>query len=349
MGCYTRFIEHPSGVLLVGRWKMKKLYIVEKSYIYHQLKQLGLVDVQSDCVVTNGLGFWRYKTKKINQSQVPFTDQPKAWSIISCEPIYIQFPYTNILTENISVESFSQKLKLRWNDYNEIIVIVSGQFGCWSANQIIKRMPAHDYVCVVFAENKYPTAELLSNSVNQKTTWRDNRRVAEQIAIANRKYFFDFWWNTNSMAVFGDIFAHVGLDGQKVCSKFELMALLAISKEKDPVSLDYMVSKLVHWGGSGKYFPLNEIGSIGSWTKEINKLMWRGILTIDSIQNLLVMTAKGTLLLSYIHKQTYDPDLPFRLEKWCQDNEISQMKQYIRQVFGRQLRFQKKLKTETKE
>ena len=91
------------------------------------------------------------------------------------------------------------------------------------------------------------------------------------------------------------------------------------------------------------------MGSIGSWTKEINKLMWRGILTIDSIQNLLVMTAKGTLLLSYIHKQTYDPDLPFRLEKWCQDNEISQMKQYIRQVFGRQLRFQKKLKTETKE
>jgi hypothetical protein len=327
---------------------MKKLFLVEKQYVFNLLNRMTLVDEHSDCIVTNSIGFWRYKLKNINIKDVPYTEQPNEWSLTSVMPVYLGYPNISFLPEKSSIEMLLDELRLRWITYDEVIVITHQAIGCWSAHQLIKRMSGHQNIYHIRAEQ--PLTEIgLMNAFLSREKWGDNRTVANSIAFANRSLFFDYWWNVNSLKVFGDLFAMIGLEKQKVFTKFELMAFLVISKKVENKKVNAIINELVNWTGSGKYkFDALQNRTGKFWGNELQKLIDRKIIDITESNDLL-LTTKGNLLVSYIHKQTYDPDLPYRLYIWCQNNEVQKMKQYIRQIFGRQHRFQKKVKTETKE
>lgn len=327
---------------------MKKLFIVEKQYVFNLLNRMTLVDEHSDCIVTNGIGFWRYKLKKINTKDVPYTEQPNEWSFTSVIPVYFRHPNISFIPEKSSIDAFLEELTLRWATYDEVVVITHQAIGCWSAHQLLKRMPGHQNIYHISVDQ--PLTEIaLMNAFLSREKWRDNRIVANNIAFANRSLFFDYWWNVNSLRVFGDLFAMIGLEKQKLLTKFELMAFLVISKKNENKKVNEIINELVGWTGSGKYkFDALQNRTVKFWGNELQKLIDRGIIDISESKD-LSLTTKGNVLASYIHKQTYDPDLPYRLYLWCQNNEVPKMKQYIRQIFGRQQRFQKKLKTETKE
>lgn len=324
---------------------MKKLFIVEKQYVFNLLNCMTLVDENSDCIVTNGIGFWRYKLKNINIKDVPYTEQPNEWALTSVIPVYLSNPDISLLPEKASIDAFLEELRLRWNNYDEVIVITHQAIGCWSAHQLIKKMPNHPNI--YHARSEQPLTEIgLMNTFISRENWRNNRLVANNIAFANRSLFFDYWWNVNSLKVFGDLFAMIGLEKQKIFTKFELMAFLVISRKTENTKVDEVINELVNWTGSGKY-KVNVLQKRTEkfWGNELQKLIDRKIIEITESKDLF-LTAKGNALVSYIHKQTYDPDLPYRLYGWCQNNEVQKMKQYIRQIFGRQQRFQKRVKNE---
>lgn len=309
---------------------------------------MTLVDEHSDCIVTNGIGFWRYKLKNINIKDVPYTEQPNEWSFTSVMPVYFRYPDISFIPEKSSIDAFLEVLRLRWASYDEVVVITHQTIGCWSAHQLLKRMSGHQNIYHIRVEQ--PLTEIaLMNGFLSREKWRDNRSVANNIAFANRSLFFDYWWNVNSLRVFGELFAMIGLEKQKPLTKFELMAFLVISKKNENKKVNEIIDELVSWAGSGKYKgDALQNRTVKFWGNELQKIINRGIIDISESKDLF-LTTKGNVLVSYIHKQTYDPDLPYRLYIWCQNNEGQKMKQYIRQIFGRQQRFQKKLKTETNE
>lgn len=328
------------------RCYMRKLFIVEKQYISNLLKRMALVDENSDCIVTNGIGFWRYKLKNIKTKDVPYTEQPKDWSFTSVKPVCFQYPDVSLLPEKSSIDDLLDMLRLRWVEYEEVVVITNQAIGSWSAHQLVKKISGHQNIHYISVEQPLTENELM-NAFLSRQKWSGNRDVANNIAFANRTLFFDYWWNVNSLRVFGDLFAMIGLEKQKPLTKFELMTFLVISKQKENKKVNDLINDLVNWTGSGKYKVDTEQSRTECfWGKELQKLIDRGLIDISESKNVF-LTTKGNILVSYIHKQTYDPDLPYRLHIWCQNNEVNKMKQYIRQIFGRQQRFQNKVKTET--
>ena len=93
---------------------MKKLFLVEKQYVFNLLNRMTLVDEHSDCIVTNSIGFWRYKLKNINIKDVPYTEQPNEWSLTSVMPVYLGYPNISFLPEKSSIEMLlDERLKAR--------------------------------------------------------------------------------------------------------------------------------------------------------------------------------------------------------------------------------------------
>ncbi|WCN11269.1 hypothetical protein GV055_21210 [Marinomonas mediterranea] len=57
-----------------------------------------------------------------------------------------------------------------------------------------------------------------------------------------------------------------------------------------------------------------------------------------------VVSLLGQCFTQSTHRRTYDKDLPFRLPEWMGSGDIELMARYIRQLFGRQLRYQRNFK-----
>ncbi len=55
------------------------------------------------------------------------------------------------------------------------------------------------------------------------------------------------------------------------------------------------------------------------------------------------LSSAGRAFVSQLHKKTFNPDLPFRINDWLRRGDYDAMSRYIRTVFGRQVRYQRKL------
>lgn len=194
------------------------------------------------------------------------------------------------------------------------------------------------------------------------------------------KRILDYWWFYNSAAVFSKLQRHVGVESPRIMSKYELMFLHLVKNWGKPVTLGSAINGMDCWVGSGKYtashlshdISINsfaaqcykpkagearinmdrsgtwgEIGSPTSRMQIIENLIGMGLVNqesnLDSMNELIELSEKGRAFLSYCHKSTFDPDLPFRLAIWCQNQEYDKMARYIRTIFGKQKRYLSKL------
>lgn len=206
--------------------------------------------------------------------------------------------------------------------------------------------------------------------INELTNYYDARQT------------FDYFWNCNSASLFSECLKLSGVDKPKIMTKYMLMALHILDKYqnsadigKKRISSIEFQSALRDWRGTGKYRvkdqgrahsdasnlfynPLKQpsceddqkesvhqqgIGSAMTVLPIIENLEGLGLVEIKN--DLIEVSDKGQVFLARCHSNTFDPDLPFRLDVWCRAGDYDKMFMYLRTVFGRQKRFMNKYGT----
>lgn len=202
-------------------------------------------------------------------------------------------------------------------------------------------------------------------------------RLLEMSRYFEAKYRFDYWWNSNGLPLFTETLKRAGCQHHQSLSKYELLTLHALARYGEPVGLE-LFREMQYWRGTGRYpkqSPLPSraitldhlamvvckskpsanmesgsgeydwcgIGTAMSRASIIEGLADKGLVKADKEGSqhgsLYEVSEAGHRFLSYCHKDTFDPDLPFRLHDWCRHEDFESMRAYIRRFFGKQKRF----------
>jgi hypothetical protein len=174
--------------------------------------------------------------------------------------------------------------------------------------------------------------------------------AAPSLEYGRTKRFFDWHWNTNSLAVLGVAMRLVGVPvDAPPLSKYALQLLYAL-RSRGAMSEGAIVQLMVSWPGTGRYTyasntPRPRLGSAASYSSILENLRGAGLLTAasrgDRSYDCFQVSPVGQALLRSLHPDCEDPDLPFRLDAWCAAGAASRpaIERYIRTVFGKQSRF----------
>ena len=152
------------------------------------------------------------------------------------------------------------------------------------------------------------------------------------------KRFFDFNFNVNSLAIFGESLRRVGVDTEIFSmSKFSLQLLYWL-KGRPPITEGRLIKAMDNWTGTGRY-PVCEMGSAASRDRIVSDLCEMGLLTFQGLE--ITLSAKGTQFLGLLHPDCEDSDLPARIAAWQGGWPQSKenMTLYLRTFFGKQARF----------
>lgn len=172
------------------------------------------------------------------------------------------------------------------------------------------------------------------------------------------KFYFDWNWNTNALAILGEAQRRVGVPAEAPpLSKYALQLLYALRNEQ-PVKDGPLVHRMANWPGTGRYRHLQgrgdtRLGSAASRQQIINNLVAAGLLDrtflgmtrplgeFESRPSTLTPSERGRALLARLHPDCEDADLPFRLSAWCEQGDEAKpaIDRYIKTFFGKQKRF----------
>lgn len=167
------------------------------------------------------------------------------------------------------------------------------------------------------------------------------------------KRYFDWNWNANGLAILGETLRRAGVPADVApLSKYSLQLLYAL-RSVGPTTEDKVIQIMTRWTGTGRYkrpatgwFP--SVGSVASRTKILENLILAGLLergagAAGAVQDSQVtrLTALAHVLLDQLHPDCEDPDLPFRLDAWCDKGEASKpaIDRYINTFFSKQKRY----------
>lgn len=224
--------------------------------------------------------------------------------------------------------------------------------------------------------------ESLFRSYSEETPLTDSR-IQTARTIGDAKRIFDYWWFYNSAAVFTKVLRDVGVPSLKIISKYELMFLHLLRQWGKPIRTLDVFKSMEAWLGTGKYRQYEvfhkpnksgfegmclspssklgespnraemiwgQIGSAMSRSAIIDNLKEMGLVDVTPLSHgeEVSISHTGNAFLGLCHKATFDPDLPFRLAVWCQNQEYDKMARYIRTVFGKQKRYLSKLSSTNK-
>lgn len=169
----------------------------------------------------------------------------------------------------------------------------------------------------------------------------DSPKFRECVAKGKAKRFFEFNFNTNSMAVFGDRLRKVGVDTDKFeIGKNSLQVLYWMRAQEgvETYSEGKLVMAMYGWKGTGRYEQC-EMGSPASQSLIVSSLTRSGLLARQGRE--IFISDLGHAFLRLLHPDCEDQDLPARLHGWQADwpNSKPKIERYIRTLFGKQLRF----------
>ncbi|MFA0809446.1 hypothetical protein [Microbulbifer epialgicus] len=339
-----------------------RLLIAEKPYLVKKLKDENLLSPDSDIeiVFTYNYGFWRFAQPKISFRDIPFTCPPG-----DLKPKFIKPKKLLINADGNTVFSISNKdirehqsstidemiryLRVRMPGYKEVICAVDpDRSGFGAARQLLDQI-CFDSAPPIHCLYLYSMdSRLLISAWNsrKKNIWDRDSKAQKLADIQYAKNTFDYWWNTNSSIVLSEACKWVNLAAAPFISKYELMTIFIVSENPGISEYDLMKT-MSSWEGSGKYsFRENsQIGTPASRCPILESANKRGALVIRKGKNSLTskysLTSAGASFVNRLHKKTFDPDLPFRLDEWITSGNIRSMKRYINTIFGRQFRYQR--------
>ncbi|MDN8078786.1 hypothetical protein QZN30_05430 [Burkholderia multivorans] len=171
---------------------------------------------------------------------------------------------------------------------------------------------------------------------------------AKNLEYGRIKRYFDWNWNVNSLAIFGETQAGVGvpLDAPPM-SKYALQLLYAL-RDQPPMTAGAVVQLMHRWPGTGRYqikpgqwHP--QLGSAASRSPILDNLSLAGLLSRTEVDGKtgVAVSPRGYALLEMLHPDCEDPDLPYRLHAWCEQGFAAKpaINRYINTLFGKQKRF----------
>jgi hypothetical protein len=343
-----------------------RLIIAEKPSYAKDLMKNGLISKNrdTDILCTMGFSLWQYKIDKLSFADIPFTNTPKKLtSRIGHFPrrffykgngdaIILKSQNSTNADDNQTLDKIIKYINGNIAYYDEIIVFVNqGRSGLWAANQLIEMFPKeslkkinvvlHDYNFLGIDQN------YLSHIADERSEnpWETNKIVKKVCDQQHTKATFDYWWNANSTLVLSEICKWTGLKSNKIISKYELMLIVVMSMQEEPLTEQGVLSLMRKWEGTGKYQKtekyISNLGSQMSIRTIFENTIDRGAISLAGNGEKYKITSNGMAFCARLHKKTFDRDLPFRLEKWIVGNDIDSCKKYIRTLFGRQLKFQR--------
>lgn len=345
------------------------LFIFGKPFLLERMVNAGIMPAEYDVIFTGGLGLWRHELPKVGFSDIPFTSPP-----LRQRPLLADYPswlYSSHAVKGIRPRSPDESLA-EWLDsivgiikqrlplYDEIVVCDdANRRGSSSSRKLFEKLAEPSSLPPIYA---------------LRLGWMTDSHIADQFesrherpwvagcmedAWANEhdvKTLFEFWWNANASVVFSELCNFLDIGVNPIISKYELMTyflmqqyengkLTAFNRPRMREGENLTTSKLLFmmdkWKGSGAYdLEFIGIGSPTSRVAIVEQCVERGIFAEK--EGTISLTEKGRLFLDALHPKTWDPDLPFRLENWMISGDTGSMKKYIRTLFGRQLRFQRK-------
>lgn len=340
-----------------------RLLIAEKPHFSNIFRDMNLIEDDTEIVFTFGAGLWRYTIPRLAFNNIPFTSSPASLKPQSFKPRRIFFgsdgnpgfriPEESTVTEHDGVLSGLVKyLNDQMDCYEEIICAVDvDRSGYGAAKQLLEQ--------IGWTENsRVPVNCLYFNSMDEfslKKAWLDRANYpwnkdsfAEKLAQQQlAKKTFDYWWNANSAMVFSELSAWSGIVASPLISKYGLMLLCILDGMSSPLRADEIIRLMEKWRGSGKYdgdeWKWVGIGSYMSRAGILHGAVQRGAIAVvsDGRDDKYSLSAAGRKFVSMLHKKTFDPDLPFRIEEWLISGNYESMARYIRTVFGRQIRYQR--------
>ncbi len=167
----------------------------------------------------------------------------------------------------------------------------------------------------------------------------------EALAGGRAKRFFEFNFNVNALAVFGQVLRGVGVDPQRYpISKYSLQLLYWLRAQPDTgLSRSQVLSAMESWRGTGKYSRMH-LGSPTSYLRMLEQLEEAGLVASRTPAHgapIVGMTSLGRSFLECVHPDCEDPDLPGRLAQWMAAWPTSRpaVERYVWTFFGKQLRF----------
>ncbi|GAB0154712.1 hypothetical protein [Marinobacterium sp. BA1] len=309
-----------------------------------------------DAVFTMSLGWWRFAPDHTRTfSDIPFTSLPSLmhrFTDLNSRDRYRLYeldrdikPYQNDLYPTPEALIGYLHSKCIDGTYDEVVILVDPDHtGGWGASQIVTALGVCGEMPVPVTVVRIVcfTAEALNKAFSTRAPWA-NSPIQQDISYAKVKRLFDYWFFTNSALVFGELLKQLELNNSKILSKYELMATCILGQAQVDVSFGEFADRLAKWPGSGKFRPEQRIGigSPMSLNYIIKQMLDRGTAHPLS-ESTIGLTPRGSALIDLLHPKTFDPDLPFRLHKWCSENDLEAAGRYIRQLFGRQLRYQRR-------
>ncbi len=156
------------------------------------------------------------------------------------------------------------------------------------------------------------------------------------------KRFFDFNYNVNALALFGECLRTVGVDTEGYgVSKYSLQLLYAF-KGASPLTEGQVLRMMDEWPGTGRY-GLSGLGSPASRAPILLGLIDAGLL--ERTERSISLSARGHDFLGLLHPDCQDQDLPARLAEWQSQwpESRGKIERYLRTFFGKQLRFRSAL------
>lgn len=381
------------------------LIITEKRHTLEKLLQslaknnlIGKDDV-IDAMVSHGIGWWRYRIpRNLSMRDLPFTTVP-GFSDLERHSIHdgyepglvrLDRPWYHIGGKNeLEVAQADQPLAFiarRFDRYDGILAFFGDHRGWGSCEQIIVKLE-RELVNQGRPENAITTSPKFRPMMNdwglddksilrayeRDTIWSDPV-IQQHLAYYHRKRTFEYWWNTNSAAVFGACQIEAGQTKPRILSRNQVLLLHVIQRLGRATTLSQLYRGMSLWQGSGRYPAgqrtqalANDIAALALFDRHrdssednrpsaygpfgtatscstiIENLIDWGYLdgskegSMGQISEMpIAITAMGSRLVSLFHKHTYDPDLPFRLHEWCTHGNAAAMVKYIRTVFGTQ-------------
>lgn len=170
---------------------------------------------------------------------------------------------------------------------------------------------------------------------------------AGSLAYGRMKRYFDWNWNANALVVLGEVQRRAGLPaGAPPLSKNSLQLLYGL-RSRGEISEYDIVTLMSHWAGTGRYKQDGPwqpgIGSVLSTGHILKNLGDAGLLDVVQGEGMRQrkVSDRGHALLGLLHPDCEDPDLPFRLDAWCDQGSAakSAIDRYIKTFFGKQMRF----------
>lgn len=158
------------------------------------------------------------------------------------------------------------------------------------------------------------------------------------------KRYFDWNWNVNGLAVLGNAMRLAGVPADAPpLSKYALQLLYAL-RDGRSLTESGVHSLMAHWPGTGRYtqkqpHSVDGLGSPASRNQILANLRAADLLQWTESQ--VRISDRGLALLTALHPDCEDPDLPFRLADWCAqgDEAYPAIFRYLKTFFGKQMRF----------